>query len=206
MASSSTTIEAVYPVKEEGETNHEYKIACDIAYRRTNLLRLSAQYLSEREIADRLQISQSTIRRDLAFLRTQTRQNLAYYLYHDFPLRFRKCITGLEGIINLISEIMEDPKRTADERMKSDTILKLLNLSDNADGPALKAAHGYLVRQRKELERNKNTIISSYGMSKKERREYDDQESFEKAFNQSAREAVERTIINNLIPDKEYDY
>jgi hypothetical protein len=40
-SSSSTTIEAVYPVKEEGETNHEYKIACDIAYRRTNVLRLS---------------------------------------------------------------------------------------------------------------------------------------------------------------------
>jgi IS30 family transposase len=202
MASSSTTIEAVYPIKEEGETNHEYKIACDIAYRRTNVLRLSAQYLSEREIADRLQISQSTIHRDLAFLRTQTRQNLAYYLYHDFPLRFRKCITGLEGIINVMSEMMEDPKRTADERMKaaiikSDTILKLLDLSDNADGPALKAAHGYLVRQRKELERNKNTIISSYGMSKKERREYDDQVSFEKAFNQSAKEAVERTALEN---------
>jgi DNA-binding NarL/FixJ family response regulator len=76
LSSSSTTIEAVYPAKEEGETNHEYKIACDIAYRRTNVLRLSAQCLSEREIADRLQISQSTIHRDLAFLRTQTRQNL----------------------------------------------------------------------------------------------------------------------------------
>ncbi|MGB7662835.1 MAG: hypothetical protein WBL67_08875 [Nitrososphaeraceae archaeon] len=51
MASSTTTIEAVYPVKEECETNQEYKIACDIAYRRRNVLRLSAQYLSEREIA-----------------------------------------------------------------------------------------------------------------------------------------------------------
>jgi predicted DNA-binding transcriptional regulator YafY len=201
MASSSTTIEAAYPVK-EGETNHEYKIACDIAYRRTNVLRLSAQYLSEREIADRLQISQSTIHRDLAFLRTQTRQNLAYYLYHDFPLRFRKCIIGLEGIINVMSEMMEDPKRTADERMKaamikSDTIVKLTDLSDNSDGPALKAAHAYLVRQREELERNKGTMAHEYVMTKKERKEYDDEQSWEKALNHSARETVERAATEN---------
>jgi predicted DNA-binding protein (UPF0251 family) len=214
MASSSTTtaIEAVFPIREENESNHEYKIACDIAYRRTNVLRLSAQYLSEREIADRLQISQATIHRDLTFLRTQTRQNLAYYLYHDFPLRFRKCITGLEGIINVMSEIMEDPKRTADERMKaavikSDTIFKLLDLSDNADGPALKAAHAYLIRYNEEFERNKMTMASQYVMTKKKRREYDDDQSYERVLNQSAKEAVERITVNNrsnsvvLLPD-----
>lgn len=163
---------------------------------------MSAQYLSEREIADRLQISQATIHRDLVFLRTQTRQNLAYYLYHDFPLRFRKCIVGLEGIINVMSEIMGDPKRPADERMKaamvkSETISKLLDLADNADAPALKAAHNYLVRQKDEVERNKNTMRSTYVMSKKERRKHDDQESFEKVLNQSAKEAVERTTVEN---------
>jgi ATP/maltotriose-dependent transcriptional regulator MalT len=66
---NASTIE-IYPVKEKTETNNEYKVACDVAYRRTNVLRLSAQYLSEREIADRLQISQPTIHRDLTFLRT----------------------------------------------------------------------------------------------------------------------------------------
>jgi IS30 family transposase len=196
------TIE-VFPVKqEEEESNNEYKVALDIAYRRTNVLRLSAQYLSEREIAERLQISPATIHRDLVFLRTQTRQNLAYYLYHDFPLRFRKCVTGLEGIINVMSEIMEDPKRTADERMKaaiikSDTIFKLLDLSDNGDGPALKAAHLYLARQENEIERTKMEMGSSYVMSKKERREYDDEQSFKNALNKNAKEAVERTVVQN---------
>ena len=154
------------------------------------------------EIADRLQISQSTIHRDLVFLRTQTRQNLAYYLYHDFPLRFRKCITGLEGIINVISEIMEDPKRTTEERMKaemikSDTILKIIDLSDNLNAPALKSAYNFIARQKQDLEQNKTAILSSCGMSKKEKREYDDQESFEKVINQSAKNAVERIAVEN---------
>lgn len=101
-----------------------------------------------------------------------------------------------------MSEIMEDPNRTADERMKaamikSDTIFKLLDLSDNGDGPALKAAHNYLARQKEELEGNKMAITSSYGMTKKERREYDDQGTFEKALNQSAKQAVERTAVQN---------
>jgi IS30 family transposase len=196
------TIEVFLVKQEEEESNNEYKVALDIAYRRTNVLRLSAQYLSEREIAERLQISPATIHRDLVFLRTQTRQNLAYYLYHDFPLRFRKCVTGLEGIINVMSEIMEDPKRTADERMKaaiikSDTIFKLLDLSDNGDGPALKAAHLYLARQENEIERTKMEMGSSYVMSKKERREYDDEQSFKNALNKNAKEAVERTVVQN---------
>jgi ATP/maltotriose-dependent transcriptional regulator MalT len=59
----------VYPIREETQSNHEYRVACDIAYRRTNVLRLSAQYLSEREIVDRLQISQATVHRDLVFLK-----------------------------------------------------------------------------------------------------------------------------------------
>jgi hypothetical protein len=87
-----------------------------------------------------------------------------------------------------MSEIMEDPKRTADERMKaaiikSDTIFKLLDLSDNGDGPALKAAHLYLARQENEIERTKMEMRSSYVVSKKERREYDDEQSFKNALN-----------------------
>jgi IS30 family transposase len=201
MEQQQDTIE-VYPIKEEAESNNEYKVACDITYRRTNVLRLSAQYLSERKIADRLQVSQATIHRDLVFLRTQTRQNLAYYLYHDFPLRFRKCVTGLEGIINVMSEIMEDPKRTADERMKaaiikSDTIFKLLDLSDNGDGPALKAAHRYLTRQNQEIEQNKMAVVSKYAMTKKELREYEEEQSFEKTLSQTAQEVVDRTAVQN---------
>ena len=55
--------------------------------------------------------------------------------------------------------------------IKSDTIFKLLDLSDNGNGPALKAAHAYLARQREELERNQATIAHEYVMTKKERRE-----------------------------------
>lgn len=209
-STTTTTIEpaeaavasTIYPVKEECETNHGYKIACEIAHRRTNVLRLSAQYLSEREIANRLQTSQRTVHRDLVFLRTETRQNLSYYLYHDFPLRFRKCLTGLEGIIKVMSEIMEDPKRTADERIKaavikSDTILKLLDLSDNLDTPALKSAYNFLARQKKEFENNEMTILSNYNLSKSERREYDDQRSFANIIKQSAQNAAERAAIES---------
>jgi hypothetical protein len=101
-----------------------------------------------------------------------------------------------------MSEIMEDPRRTADERIKaaiikSDTIFKLLDLSDNGDGPALKAAHSYLVRQKEEVERNKVAVISSFGMTKKERREYDEEQSAEKTLNGAAKEVAERTAIQN---------
>jgi hypothetical protein len=98
--------------------------------------------------------------------------------------------------------LWEDPKRMADERMKaamikSDTIFKLLDLSDNEDGPYLKAAHSYLVRQRQEVERNKMGVISKYRSTKKEIREYEEQQSFEKTLGRAAEEVVDRTAIKN---------
>ena len=52
---------------------------------------------------------------------------------------------------------MENPKSTADERIKaamikSDTILKIIDLSDNLDAPALKSAYNFIARQKKEYE------------------------------------------------------
>ena len=101
-----------------------------------------------------------------------------------------------------MSEIMEDPKRTADERIKaamikSDTILKLLDLSDNLDAPALKSAYNFIARQKKEFENNEIAILSNSNLSKSERREYDDQRSFENVIKQSAQNAAERAAVEN---------
>ena len=74
--------------------------------------------------------------------------------------------------------------------IKSDTILKLLDLSDNLDTPALKSAYNFLARQKKEFEKNEMTILANYNLSKSERREYDDQRSFENIIKQSAQNAA----------------
>jgi hypothetical protein len=57
--------------------------------------------------------------------------------------------------------------------------------------------HAYLGRQKEELERNKTEMTHEYVMTKKERREYDDEQSCEKALNHSAKEAVERVATEN---------
>ena len=81
--------------------------------------------------------------------------------------------------------------------IKSDTIFKLLDLSDNEDGPGLKAAHNYLVRQKQEIERNNMAVLSKYMMTKKEIREHEEQQSFEKTLGRAAEEAVDRTATQN---------
>jgi hypothetical protein len=81
--------------------------------------------------------------------------------------------------------------------IKSDTIFKLLDLSDNANGPTLKAAHNYLVRRKEEIERNKMAVISKYRMTKKEIREHEEQQSFEKTLGRAAEEVVDRTAVQN---------
>ena len=94
-----------------------------------------------------------------------------------------------------MSEIMENPKSTADERIKaamikSDTILKIIDLSDNLDAPALRSAYNFIARQKKADENNEYVMLAESSLTPAQRRESDDQQSFERVIKQSAHNAV----------------
>jgi hypothetical protein len=63
------------------------------------VLDLSSKGLTEREIAKTLNISQTTIHRDIDILRQQARQNISSYIDEQLPTEYQKCLVGITAIM-----------------------------------------------------------------------------------------------------------
>jgi len=60
---------------------------------------LSSKGYSQVEIARKLQIHESTISRDLDYLREQSKENLRKYVDEKLPEEYEKCLVGLTSIL-----------------------------------------------------------------------------------------------------------
>jgi hypothetical protein len=72
-----------------------WKVQQQIEWRRSKVLEYSSQGFNQKEIASKLQVDESTISRDLAFLKDQARDRIKDYIQKTLPLEFQKCMTAL---------------------------------------------------------------------------------------------------------------
>ena len=61
-----------------------------IEWRKSQVLELSSQGLTEREIAGRLQVHPTTVHRDIASLNKQARENLQHHIDETIPAEYQK--------------------------------------------------------------------------------------------------------------------
>ena len=69
-----------------------------VEWRRSQVLELTSKGLNQVEIARRLQIHESTISRDLDYLREQSKENIRKYVDERLPIEYEKCLIGLTAI------------------------------------------------------------------------------------------------------------
>lgn len=84
-----------------------------VEWRRRQVFELSSKGQSQVEIAKTLQISESTISRDLDYLQNQSKQNIQKYIDNILPLEYEKTLTGLTAILKemwIASEKAQDTK------------------------------------------------------------------------------------------------
>jgi Trp operon repressor len=67
--------------------------------RRDKILGLSSQGLSQREIAQILQISIGTVNRDISYLRQHAKDKIKKYIDERLPEEYEKCLVGLTSIL-----------------------------------------------------------------------------------------------------------
>jgi IS30 family transposase len=70
-----------------------------VEWRRRQVFELSSKGLSQVEIARKLQIHESTISRDIDYLREQSKENLRKYVDEKLPEEYEKCLVGLTSIL-----------------------------------------------------------------------------------------------------------
>jgi predicted transcriptional regulator len=69
-----------------------------VEWRRRQVFELSSKGQSQTEIAKTLQISESTISKDLDYLRQQAKTNIKKYIDERLPEEYEKCLVGLTAI------------------------------------------------------------------------------------------------------------
>ena len=78
-----------------------------LEWRRSQVLELSSQGYSEREVASKLQISHITVHRDLVRLRKLAQDNLQKHIHETVPEESQKCMVGMKIILRDTRQIAE---------------------------------------------------------------------------------------------------
>jgi predicted transcriptional regulator len=86
-----------------------------VEWRRRQVFELSSKGQSQTEIARILQISESTISRDLDQLRQQSKHNIRRYIDERLPEEYERCLPGLNAITR---EACDTSANTEDKREK----------------------------------------------------------------------------------------
>jgi hypothetical protein len=81
-----------------------------VEWRRDKVQELASQGYNQSEISRILQISQSTINRDLAYLRQQAKHNIKKYIDERLPEEYEKCLVGLNAFTKEAWNTAHDPE------------------------------------------------------------------------------------------------
>ena len=108
----------------------------ELDWRRSQVLELSSEGYSQREIAARLQLDAAAVNRDIQFLRQQAQASLQKHIHEVVPEEYQKCMTGMRSNLK---ETLEIAKSVTDPRVKlqaraivSDCYKFILDMSTNA--------------------------------------------------------------------------
>ena len=97
-----------------------------LRWRRSMVLKLSSQGYREADIAERMQISQPSVSRDLNWLRKQSEKNMQNFIQQQIPLEVDKAFFMLDWIMR---ECAVNYDKTEDKKLK----LQILSLMKDVE-------------------------------------------------------------------------
>jgi transposase len=80
----------------------------ELDWRRTQVLELSSQGYSQREIASRFHVDLTAVNRDIQFLRQKAQASLLKHIHETFPEEYQKCMVGMKRNLKQTLEIAEN--------------------------------------------------------------------------------------------------
>jgi|SRR5215208_85545 len=77
-----------------------------IEWRRSQVLELSSQGQTERQIATILRVGKTTVHKDLAYLSSQAKESLKTHIENRLPEEYQKCMVGINQVLNMAWSIV----------------------------------------------------------------------------------------------------
>ena len=76
-----------------------------VDWRRNKVQQLLVRGYSQWDVAEELQIDQSTVSRDIQYLRQQAQANLQKHIQQKLPEEYQRCLTGMSQVLKLSWQI-----------------------------------------------------------------------------------------------------
>jgi IS30 family transposase len=76
-----------------------------VDWRRNKVQQLLVRGYSQWDVAEKLQIDQSTVSRDIQYLRQQAQTNLQKHIQQKLPEEYQRCLTGMNQVLKLSWQI-----------------------------------------------------------------------------------------------------
>ena len=93
-----------------------------IEWRRNQVMKLTSDELTEREIASKLQVSKTLVHKDLVLLRQNIDSEYRNYVKVQAPFEYKKSIVAMNEVIKYMSAVMSDDSKEPKERMQAANI------------------------------------------------------------------------------------
>jgi hypothetical protein len=77
-----------------------------VQWRRAKVLELSSQGYTQSEISKSLQVDESVISRDRAYLRQGAQENLKTHIHDKLPEEYQNCMVGINQVLKICWEIV----------------------------------------------------------------------------------------------------
>jgi hypothetical protein len=88
------------------QQQQQYREQDQIEWRRSQVLELSSQGQTERQIATVLQVGKTTVHKDLAYLNRQAKESLKTHIQSKLPEEYQKCMVGINQVLNMAWSIV----------------------------------------------------------------------------------------------------
>jgi IS30 family transposase len=84
-------------------------------WRRNKVQQLLVRGYSQWDVAEELQIDQSTVSRDIQYLRKQAQANLQKHIKQKLPEEYQRCLTGMNQVLKLSWQIANNNRQNGQD-------------------------------------------------------------------------------------------
>ena len=172
-----------------------------LEWRRNKVLELASKGNNQSDISKILQISQSTVNRDLSYIRRQAKDKIKEYIDQKLPHEYEKCLVGLTSILK---EAWNTATNTEDKREK----IQALSLAKECYGMKLDLLTNATVvddaiRFLSDRSKDKENLKSSaaiYNDSEHDKEESDEPDHYENGnqLEENQKEEADETTKNQV--------
>ena len=170
-------------------------------WRRSQVLELSSQGQTERQIATVLQVGKTTVHKDLAYLSRQAKENLKSHIQDKLPEEYQKCMVGINQVLNIAWSIVN--KSVVDDKIRIQA-LSLINdcnkykMDLTTNGVVITDAIKFVQTNKEKLTTMSNKGHNN-GRKESEEPDYeDDKDQLEKEQEEKTGELAEKETTNQV--------